>query len=177
MKKILIIISLFIAVSCVKKEKQSKIYDDRLTNSPIFNEVLNQYFRNKELAKIKNFTLEISNKDDSLELFIRPLIQKRDTLERLPSSYIVYGEKNIFVKLPLCPFLPVDNKSLTVSKYKETVNKIPKYIKVDADRYPVWRILIKNNNYKIKSFFYIPAPDPATFKFIAPKIPEKYYSK
>jgi len=179
MKKILIFISLFVAVSCVQKEKekqketimQIKVCDDRLINGSIFNKLINQYFNHEELDELKYFKLLIRDHDDLIEIQIIPIIQKRDTLRGLPSSYMKYGEKDIFGLLSLYHLMPIDNRSLTVMKYRETLKKLPEYVNTVGKKYPIWHIYIKDNSYTIDSSLYIPKARHS-IKFVAPKIPK-----
>ena len=171
MKKIIVFISLFMSVSCVNKTNHIKVCDDRLMNSSLVNEILDRYFSQKELIDSKWFTMGIDEKNNSLKIVISPLIQKGDSLTRSPTSYITYDDKIIFVKCPLNYLLPIDNGSLTIIKYKEVISRIPKYVDLKNKKYPIWVILIKNENYKINSYIHIPNLEPS-IRFIPPVIPK-----
>jgi len=179
MKKLILIISLFVAVSCVQKEKENqkdtitqiKVCDDRLMNSSILNKILHQYFSHKELDGLKYFNLEIYDRYDCVKIVISPLIQKKDTCDGLPSSYLKFGEKEIFGISSLQTFSPIDDKSLTVIKYRETLKKLPEWVDIRGKKYPIWRILLKNNSYRIDSILKAPrARYP--IKFVPPVIPK-----
>lgn len=174
MKKIVVILSLLVAVSCANKKNHINVWDDRLMNSSIVNEFINRYFDHTELKHIKWFVMDISEKQDSLTILISPLIQKRDSLAKLPTGYITFGENNIFVKYPLNRLLPIDNNSLTIQKYKEVVKSIPEYVDTQNKKYPVWKILMKNNNYTIDSYVYLPSINPST-RLMPRNIPKKDY--
>lgn len=167
---------ILVVVGCGNKQDQINISDDRIMNNSTINNIMLKYFSHKEFDEIKYYIMEVNEANDSLKIMISPLIQKRDVLGSLPSSYVTFDDKNIFVKLPLYYFLPVDDKSVTVVKYRELVKNIPEYVNTVGKNYFTLRILIKNNKYKVDSFEYVPNIKPG-FRFVPPVIPENQDSQ
>lgn len=174
MKKIIIFFALLqLTISCSNRNK-IEIEDDRLLNNPIVCHFIDSYFSHNKLAGLKYFNLDVTERLDSLNILIYPIVQKSDSIGEQPLSLISYGKKIIFLRAFPSYYL-YDIKSETLLKYRDVIRITPDLCKQYTE-YPRWKIRIKNSTYRIDSLSSIPHLK-GSVKYVAPPIPTSSNSR